>query len=131
MKFGPVPVSEAEGAIAAHSLRLKTGVIKKGTRLTSELVARLVEEGVREVVAARLDPADVHEDEAARRIAAVGIDILVNLNGYFGTPRNGVFARRPAPVQVSYMGFPATMGAPWMDYVLADRTVIPQEERRF
>jgi molybdenum cofactor cytidylyltransferase len=71
MKFGSVPVSEAEGAIAAHSLRLKTGVIKKGTRLTAELVARLADEGVKEVVTARLAADDVHEDEAARRIASV------------------------------------------------------------
>ena len=71
MKFGPVPLAEAEGAIAAHSLRHKTGVIRKGTRLTAELLKKLGDEGVKEVIAARLEPTDVHEDEAARRIAAV------------------------------------------------------------
>ena len=71
MKFGPVPLAEAEGAIAAHSLRLQSGVIRKGTRLTADHLARLAANGVKEVVAARLGPDDVHEDEAARRVAAV------------------------------------------------------------
>ena len=71
MKFGPVPLAEAEGAIAAHSLRLQSGVIRKGTRLTADHLARLAADGVKEVVAARLGPDDVHEDEAARRVAAV------------------------------------------------------------
>ncbi|HEY2011563.1 MAG TPA: tetratricopeptide repeat protein [Rhizomicrobium sp.] len=69
--------------------------------------------------------------EAAARIRAEEIDILVNLNGYFGAPRTGVFQRRAAPVQVNYLGFPATLGAPYMDYIIADRTVIPDEHRRF
>lgn len=71
MKFGTVPLAEADGAIAAHSLRLKSGVIKKGTRLTADVIQRLAAEGVGDVVAAQLDASDVHEDEAARRIAAV------------------------------------------------------------
>ena len=66
---------------------------------------------------------------AADRIRAEEIDILVNLNGYFGSHRMGVFARKPAPVQVNFLGFPATLGAPYMDYILADRVVIPEEER--
>jgi protein O-GlcNAc transferase len=69
--------------------------------------------------------------QAAGRIRSEEIDILVNLNGYFGTPRMGVFARRAAPIQVNYLGFPATLGAPYMDYIIADRIVIPEEERRF
>ena len=71
MRFGPVPLAEAEGAIAAHSLRHRSGVVRKGTRLTAELIAKLSAEGVDRVVAARLDAEDVHEDEAARRIALV------------------------------------------------------------
>ncbi|HEX4026402.1 MAG TPA: tetratricopeptide repeat protein [Rhizomicrobium sp.] len=69
--------------------------------------------------------------EAVARIRAEEIDILVNLNGYFGAPRMGVFARRAAPIQVNYLGFPATLGAPYMDYIVADRVVIPEEDRRF
>ncbi len=69
--------------------------------------------------------------EAAALIRKEEIDILVNLNGYFGVPRMGVFARRAAPIQVNYLGFPATLGAPYMDYIVADGVVIPQGEERF
>ena len=69
--------------------------------------------------------------EAAAKIRSVGIDILVNLNGWFGKHRMGVFAARAAPVQVNYLGFPGTLGAPTMDYIIADRVVIPQNEERF
>ncbi len=69
--------------------------------------------------------------EAAARIRGEEIDILINLNGYFGSPRMGVFALRAAPIQVNYLGFPATLGASYMDYIIADRVVIPEEERRF
>jgi predicted O-linked N-acetylglucosamine transferase (SPINDLY family) len=71
------------------------------------------------------------DNEATNRIRSEEIDILVNLNGYFGNPRMGVFARRAAPIQVNYLGFPATLGAPYMDYIIADRMVIPEDDRRF
>jgi protein O-GlcNAc transferase len=58
------------------------------------------------------------------------IDVLVNLNGYFGLQRTDLFALRAAPVQVNYLGFPGTLGAPYIDYLVADATVIPPEERR-
>ena len=60
-----------------------------------------------------------------------GIDILVSLNGYFGEARMGVFARRPVPIQVNYLGFPATLCAPYIDYIIADKVVIPEGEQRF
>ena len=78
-----------------------------------------------------IDISGLSDEDAASRIRAGQIDILVNLNGYFGKGRMGVFARRPAPVQVSYLGFPATLGAPYIDYILADRIVIPDGEQRF
>jgi predicted O-linked N-acetylglucosamine transferase (SPINDLY family) len=78
-----------------------------------------------------IDIRGMSDDAAADAVRAQGIDILVNLNGYFGKPRMGLFARRPAPVQVSYLGFPATLGAPYIDYILADAVVIPEGEDRF
>ncbi len=69
--------------------------------------------------------------DAAARIREAGIDILVNLNGYFGKHRMDVFAHRPAPLQVNYLGFPGTLGAPYIDYIIADRVVIPPGEERF
>ena len=68
---------------------------------------------------------------AAEKIAAEEIDILVNLNGYFGDGRMGICAHRPAPIQVNYLGFPATLGADYIDYIIADRIVIPENEREF
>ena len=75
--------------------------------------------------------AKMTDDEAAALVRAEGIDILVNLNGYFGSPRAGLFARRPAPIQVNYLGFPATLGAKYMDYIIADEVVIPADEQCF
>ena len=69
MKFGPVPLSEAEGAILAHSQRTGRGTVKKGTVLTAESLTKLREAGVAEVIAAKLDADDVHEDAAAARLA--------------------------------------------------------------
>ena len=59
-----------------------------------------------------------------------GLDIAVDLKGETKDTRWGLFAHRPAPAQISYLGYPGTSGAPFMDYLVADRTVIPEEERR-
>ena len=59
------------------------------------------------------------------------IDILVNLNGYFGEERTNLFAQRPAPVQVNYLGFPGTLGASYIDYIVADHCVIPEDDKIF
>jgi predicted O-linked N-acetylglucosamine transferase (SPINDLY family) len=78
-----------------------------------------------------LDISKLSDQDAADVIRDAGIDILVSLNGYFGEARMGVFARRPAPVQVNYLGFPATLGARYIDYIIADRIVIPDSEQQF
>jgi predicted O-linked N-acetylglucosamine transferase (SPINDLY family) len=57
------------------------------------------------------------------------IDIAIDLNGMSGERRSGILARRAAPVQVNYLGYPGTMGLPFMDYIIADRTIIPEENR--
>jgi molybdenum cofactor cytidylyltransferase len=78
MKFGPRPVTEAAGAILAHSVRLENGSIKKGTRLTPADLDRLAAAGIAEVTVATLDAGDILEDETAARLAAAiagpGID---------------------------------------------------------
>jgi predicted O-linked N-acetylglucosamine transferase (SPINDLY family) len=53
------------------------------------------------------------------------LDIAVNLNGYTKLARTAVFAIRVAPLQVNFLGYPGTMGAKFMDYIIADRTLIP------
>lgn len=64
--------------------------------------------------------------EAALEIKRREIDILIDLNGYSGAAREGILSRRPAPIQVNYLAFPGTMGADFMDYIIADNCVIPQ-----
>jgi molybdenum cofactor cytidylyltransferase len=70
MQFGEIPVGEAEGAILAHSLRLGAAALKKGRVLSADDVGLIAAAGVASIVAARLDPGDIREDEAATRIAA-------------------------------------------------------------
>ncbi len=68
MKFGSIPLDEAEGAVLAHSLRLKDRVLKKGTVLDQAALAALRAEGHTEVTAAQLERDEIPEDEAARRV---------------------------------------------------------------
>lgn len=70
MRFGPVPLDQAEGAVLAHRVDTAQGMLAKGSRLTAEGVARLRAEGVTEVIVARPDPGEVGEDAAAARLAA-------------------------------------------------------------
>lgn len=64
---------------------------------------------------------------AAERIRADGIDILVDLKGYTLQARTEIVALRPAPVQVNFLGYPGTMGASFVDYIVADRVIVPPE----
>jgi len=68
---------------------------------------------------------------ALAKVQEKRIDILVNLNGYFGEHRTELFAARAAPIQVNYLGFPGTLGARFMDYIIADRCVIPENHKQF
>lgn len=65
--------------------------------------------------------------KAADRIYADGIHILVNMNGYTKGARNEIFALRPAPIQVMWLGYPGTSGADFIDYIITDRVTSPIE----
>ena len=78
-----------------------------------------------------VDVEDTSFQEAAQRIAQDEVDILVDLKGYTQHCRPAILALRPAPIQVNYLGFPGTMGAPFMDYILVDDFVVPSEQQRF
>ncbi|KAL0830698.1 hypothetical protein ABMA28_002832 [Loxostege sticticalis] len=65
--------------------------------------------------------------KAADKIYADGIHILVNMNGYTKGARNEIFALRPAPVQVMWLGYPGTSGASYMDYLVTDAVTSPVE----
>mmetsp|Transcript_31787 Transcript_31787/g.59752 ORF Transcript_31787/g.59752 Transcript_31787/m.59752 type:complete len:980 (-) Transcript_31787:480-3419(-) len=72
-----------------------------------------------------MDVSALSVPQLAHQIQALGIQILVDLNGYTKGARMELFALRPAPIQVSYMGFPATTGASFIDYLVTDRVVAP------
>ncbi|HYM18709.1 MAG TPA: tetratricopeptide repeat protein [Micropepsaceae bacterium] len=69
--------------------------------------------------------------DTAALLRRMEIDIAVDLMGFASRHRPGIFALRPAPVQVNYLGYPGTMGAPHFDYIVADGITIPEEHSRF
>lgn len=75
-----------------------------------------------------IDAKPLGDAEIAAIIDRLEIDILVDLKGFTQDARTEVFARRPAPLQINYLGFPGTMGAEFIDYIVADRHVIPEGE---
>lgn len=69
--------------------------------------------------------------KAAQRIYDDRIDILVDLKGYTRDARTEIFAFRPAPIQVNYLGYPGTMGAEFIDYIIGDPTVTPWDHEQY
>jgi predicted O-linked N-acetylglucosamine transferase (SPINDLY family) len=88
---------------------------------------RRIEEGCDRFV----DLSSLPAQAAAQRIAADGVDILIDMKGYTGGSRPEILARRAAPVQVSFLGYPGTMGADFIDYLVADRVVVPPGAERW
>ena len=78
-----------------------------------------------------IDVRDNSDQEIAALMRRSEIDIAVDLMGFTKDHRLGVLARRAAPVQVNYLGYPGTTGAAYMDYILADATVIPEDHDAF
>jgi predicted O-linked N-acetylglucosamine transferase (SPINDLY family) len=72
-----------------------------------------------------LDVRNASDGEIAQLSRQLGIDIAVDLKGHTQNSRPGIFAGRAAPLQAQYIGYPGTMGAAYMDYVIADKIVIP------
>jgi molybdenum cofactor cytidylyltransferase len=99
MKFGSVPVAEAEGGIAVHSIRKAGVVLKKGTLIGPSEIAALRAAGIGEVVVARLEPGDVTEDQAAAEIAGAVAGEGVRVDRAF-TGRANLFAEEPGVLVV-------------------------------
>ena len=76
------------------------------------------------------DISETSDLEVAKLIQANEIDILVNMNGFFGAERQLVFSYKPAPIQVNYLGFPGTIGINYIDYIIADKVVIPERSKK-
>jgi molybdenum cofactor cytidylyltransferase len=91
MKFGAVPVGEAEGSVAVHSIRQGGLVLKKGTLIGKDEIAALKAAGIEEIVVARIEPGDVSEDAAAAEIAAAVAGQGVHVERAF-TGRANLFA---------------------------------------
>ena len=71
----------------------------------------------------------MRDDAVAMLMREMEIDIAVDLSGYTDERRTRVLAYRPAPIQVNYLGYPGTTGADYLDYIVADRFVIPETNR--
>jgi protein O-GlcNAc transferase len=128
------------GAFKRHALAyLAAGLYEKHDRGQFEVIGFDAGRSDNSAIRTRLESAfdkfipitALGDAAAAEKIMAEDIDILVNVDGYSGHIRMGVFARRPAPVQVNWLGFPGTLGATYMDYIIADRIVIPEIDRAF
>lgn len=70
------------------------------------------------------------DEEVARLARQMELDLAVDLGGYTRGSRPGIFASRAAPIQVGFLGYPGTLGAPFMDYLVADHTIVPAGQRR-
>jgi protein O-GlcNAc transferase len=75
-----------------------------------------------------LDASTLSDGEVLARLRELDVDIAVDLAGFTTGARTEIFAARCAPVQVNFLGFPATMGTPFMDYMIADEVVVPASE---
>ena len=73
-----------------------------------------------------VDISGMDDVTAARQVAADGIDVLVDVNGLTRHARTAMFAKRPAPIQVNWLGFPGSMGSPYHQYIIADDWIIPE-----
>lgn len=69
--------------------------------------------------------------QIAQLMREMEVDIAVDLAGYTADSRNEIFAYRPAPAQVNYLGYPGTTGSPYMDYILADPHIIPEDHHQY
>jgi molybdenum cofactor cytidylyltransferase len=103
MKFGPVPLHEAEGAVAVHSIRKGDLVLKKGTVIGKAEIAALARTGISEIVVARTEPGDVSEDTAAAEIATAVAGEGVRVERAF-TGRANLFAESAGVLVINKEG---------------------------
>lgn len=78
-----------------------------------------------------VDARGLSDDDAARTMRRLDVGIAVDLKGYTQDSRPGIFALRPAPIQVNYLGYPGTMGVNFVDYILADPIVLPFDQQPY
>jgi predicted O-linked N-acetylglucosamine transferase (SPINDLY family) len=116
---------------------LTAGLFEHHDRTNFEVTAFAFGPETNDAIASRLTKAfdrfvDVRQKsdvEVAALARDLGIDIAVDLNGLTGHARTKIFALRAAPIQINFLGYPGTMGAAFMDYLIADGTVVPREQQ--
>tara|TARA_B100000700_G_scaffold25368_1_gene24453 strand:+ start:16710 stop:18779 length:2070 start_codon:yes stop_codon:yes gene_type:complete len=74
---------------------------------------------------------ELNDDEVVKIIKEQKIDIAIHRNGYSQNSRNSLFSNKIAPLQISFLGYPGTMGVKFIDYIIADKIVIPDESRKY
>ena len=126
--FGEHPVSFLmAGVFERHNrARFETVAISYRPPEPSDLSARVKGSFDRFIEVKERSDADV-----ANLIRDLEIDIVIDLMGHTSNSRAAILAQRPAPVQINYLGYPATMGAEYVDYIVGDRWVIPEGRRLF
>ena len=122
----PVGISMVGCLEQCDKARFEITIISLGPDDESDVRRRIESAADRFVDARSMDDASV-----AKLMRAAEIDIAVDLNGLTGGKRPGILAPRPAPLQVNYLGYPGTMAAPFIDYIIADPVVIPAEHHVF
>ncbi len=73
----------------------------------------------------------ISDKDVINLIQDLEIDILIDLTGYTGNPRSRIFSHRVAPIQINYLGYPGTTGLECMDYIIADETIIKEDDFKF
>ncbi len=139
----PRPAPRADGRIRVaylsadfheHAMtQLMAGVFERHDRARFEVTAVSLGAGRDDAMRARLrgaferfvDASGQSDQAVVRLIEELGVDIAVDLMGYTKNSRTAILARRPAPLQVNYLGYPGTMGADYIDYIIADAFLIP------
>jgi len=122
--FGEHAVSYLMAGVIEHHDRSRFDIVGVawGRRADGPMRARLDS-----AFGSFMDATDMSDADIARRLRDGGVDIAVDLTGHTGSQRTEIFTRRAAPIQVNYLGFPATMGTREIDYMVADEFLIPPE----
>lgn len=137
---GPIRVGYVSANFRSHAdASLIAGLIEHHERQDFEIIGYSASPDDGSQIRTRLasafdrfvDIANRGDRDAAQFIRADEIDILIDLNGFTGQARTAVFAYRPAPIQVNYLGFPATTGADFIDYIIVDPFVVPTSQQPF
>ena len=136
----PIVVGFLSSDYREHSVTyLISGLFRNFNRQTFKVIAFSIgrpdnsesNQLVRDLVDEYVDLNDMSDTAAARCIKAKNTGILVDLNGYTQNHRNAILAYRPAPIQVSYLGYLGTSGSDFIDYILTDRTVTPEDQAAY